>query len=69
MTREERRQMESLNFNGMGFATATTASGKKLYIRRNDCNINKVYFSVDLEDEHLFSRGSISKVFEAIRNN
>ena len=69
MTRTERMKMESLNFSAQGVAIATTASGKKIWIRRNDRNINNTFFTVDLEDRHLFSRGGINKVFEAIKNN
>lgn len=69
MTRSEVIKMESLNFDGQGMAVTVTASGKKIWIRRNDANINQIYFTVDLEDKHLFSRGGINKVFEAINNN
>ena len=69
MTRSERKKMESLNFNSYGVAVTTTQSGKKIWIRQNDRNINNPYFTVDLEDRHLFSRGGINKVFEAIQNN
>lgn len=69
MTRSERAKMEALGFNEMGIAVATTASGKKIWIRRNDTNIDRPYFTVDLEDKHLFSRGGLKKVFEAIANN
>lgn len=69
MTRTERAKMESLNFSENGIAVTTTASGKKIWIRQNDRNIRNPFFSVDLEDKHLFSRGGINKVFEAINNN
>lgn len=69
MTSIQREQMEALGFNERGVAVTTTASGKKIWIRRNDRNIRNPYFTVDLEDKHLFSRGGINKVFEAIRNN
>lgn len=62
-------KMEALNFNERGVAVATTASGRKIWIRKNDSNINNPFFTVDLEDKHLFSRGGIKKVLEAINNN
>ena len=61
--------MEALGFNERGIATTTTASGKRIWIRRNDTNIQNPYFTVDLEDRHLFSRGGLNKVLEAIKNN
>lgn len=69
MTATERMKMDALNFNGMGIAVITTASGKKIWIRRNDTNIKNPMFTVDLDDKHLFSRGGIKKVLEAINNN
>lgn len=69
MTATERMKMEALNFNERGVAVTTTASGKKIWIRRNDTNIKNPMFTVDLDDEHLFSRGGIKKVLEAINNN
>ena len=69
MTRSMREKMEALNFSEQGIAVTTTASGKKIWIRRNDFNIQNPMFSVDLEDKHLFSRGGLAKVLEAIKNN
>lgn len=69
MTKSERAKMETLGFNAMDIAVTATASGKKIWIRRNDTNIQNPYFTVDLEDKHLFSRGGLKKVFEAIANN
>ena len=69
MTKTEKEKMEALHFNDRGVAVTRTASGKKIWIRQNDRNANKPYFTVDLEDKHLFSRGSLGKVFEAIKNN
>lgn len=62
-------KMEALHFSERGVAVATTASGRKIWIRKNDTNINNPMFTVDLEDKHLFSRGGIKKVLEAINNN
>ena len=69
MLRSEKEKMDKLGFNSMGIAVTTTASGKKIWIRKNDTNINNPMFTVDLQDKHLFSRGGIKKVFEAINNN
>lgn len=69
MTSTERAKIRSLNFNEKGIAVTTTASGQKIWIRMNDTNIDRPYFTVDLSDKHLFSRGGINKVFEAINNN
>ena len=65
LTYTEKMQLAALTFDG-GLAKTTTRSGKAALVQENERNINRPYYSLDIEGKTVFTRGTIGKVFQVL---
>jgi hypothetical protein len=68
MSYAEKQFVNSLTFKGF-IATAKTPGGLDAVIMENDRNINRIYYSLEINGKLMFTRGTIGKCLEVINKH